>query len=364
MIRITTVIGARPQFIKASVMSRHFKESGMVDEVLVHTGQHFDHNMSDIFFAELNIPPPAYNLGINNASHGKMTGNMLIAIEEVLLRESPHYVLVYGDTNSTLAAALAAKKLHIPIIHIEAGLRSRNHRMPEEINRIVTDRISDLLCCPSETAVQNLRSEGFDLFDCTFRQTGDIMEDALKFYEKDIRSPILKVLGVQPGNYILSTAHRAENTNDPERMDQIKQAWLKIAEETHVVVPLHPRTRDKIKDLPDHKNLHFIEPVGYLDNLQLIRHCTMVMTDSGGMQKEAYWMKKFCITLRDETEWNELADVSCNFITGAHLKTILEKYTQIKRLSWEIPDGIFGGGNSREKIYHMVVQDAARRGFL
>jgi UDP-GlcNAc3NAcA epimerase len=366
MIRITTVIGARPQFIKASVMSQHFAKEGIVKEVLIHTGQHFDANMSDIFFSELQMPSASYNLGIHSTSHGKMTGQMIIGIEEALLKEKPHYLLVYGDTNSTLAGALAARKLQIPIIHVEAGLRSGNNRMPEEINRIVTDRISDLLCCPTDRALNNLVREGFNYFDCVFQQTGDIMEDALRYHEKHFASAsaILDKFGIQPGQYILCTIHRAENTDDPERLQQIMIAINEIAAETKLIVPLHPGTRKKISVLPTHRNLHFIDPVGYAENLQLIKKSSAVMTDSGGMQKEAYMMKKFCITLRDETEWTELSDCSCNFLAGAEKEKILDTYRAVKNMKWNAEEGIYGGGRAGSEIHKMIVQDAQKRGIL
>jgi UDP-GlcNAc3NAcA epimerase len=366
MIRITTVIGARPQFIKASVMSRFFQASGAVKEILVHTGQHFDYNMSEVFFSELKIPAPDYNLGINSSSHGKMTGKMLIAIEEVLEKEKPHYLLVYGDTNSTLAGALAAKKLHIPVIHIEAGLRSYNNRMPEEINRTVTDRISNLLCCPTDAAMLNLQKEGFDNFDCVYRKTGDVMEDSVRFHRKHFRTPpkILTEIGAVPNGYILATLHRAENTDDKERLNNIIGAFLEIASDTMIVLPLHPRTKSKLSELPGARNLKIIEPVGYSDNLQLIGLSNLVMTDSGGMQKEAYMMKKFCLTLRDETEWTELVDLSCNFVTGAIKKNIVERYHYVKTLDWNAPADIYGGGNAAEKIFNMITEDALTRGIV
>lgn len=366
MIRITTVLGARPQFIKASVMSRQFAKDGIVKEVLVHTGQHFDATMSDIFFSQLKIPLPKYSLGVHSTSHGKMTGKMIIGIEKVLLKEKPHYLLVYGDTNSTLAAAIAGKKLQIPIIHIEAGLRSKNNRMPEEVNRILTDRVSDLLCCPTDRALRNLAEEGFDSFDCVFKKTGDIMEDALRYNETHFESPseVLQTFGLQAVTYILCTLHRAENTDDAGRLREIMAAIEEIASETNLVIPLHPRTKKKIKALPTHPNLHFMDPVGYLENLQLIKGSSMVMTDSGGMQKEAYMMKKFCITLRDETEWTELIECNCNFLAGADKKKILEIYQATKRMKWHAEEDIYGGGRAASEIYNMILQDAEKRGIL
>ena len=347
-------------------MSRFFGESGTVKEILVHTGQHFDYNMSEVFFSELKIPPPDYNFGINSSSHGNMTGRMLIAIEEVLEKEKPHYLLVYGDTNSTLAGALAAKKLQIPIIHIEAGLRSYNNRMPEEINRTVTDRISNLLCCPTDAAMLNLQKEGFNNFDCVYRKTGDVMEDSVRFHQKlfDKHPKILTEIGVVPNGYSLATLHRAENTDDISRLNNIIDAFIEIASDTMIVMPLHPRTKTKLSELPHATNLKIIEPLGYADNLQLMSLSNMVMTDSGGMQKEAYMMKKFCLTLRDETEWTELVDLSCNFVTGAVKETIVERYHYVKGLNWNAPSHIYGGGNAAEKIFNMITEDALRRGIV
>jgi UDP-GlcNAc3NAcA epimerase len=214
--------------------------------------------------------------------------------------------------------------------------------------------------------MENLKAEGFGLFDCTFGKTGDIMEDALKLYENtsQSQSSVLKTLGIPPGKYVLCTSHRPENTDYPQNLNQILQAWLKVAEETDVIVLLHPRTRKQIHILPEHRNLHFIEPVGYLENLRLIAQCAMVMTDSGGMQKEAYWNKKFCITLRDETEWTELTDLSCNFLTGADFDRIIEKYNATKQLTWQVPGDVYGGGNSRKKIFEMIIRDATGRGII
>jgi UDP-GlcNAc3NAcA epimerase len=347
-------------------MSRFLKESGTVQETLVHTGQHFDFNMSEVFFSGLGIPAPRYNLGINTSSHGNMTGKMLIGIEEILLKETCDYVLVYGDTNSTLAGALAAKKLHIPVIHVEAGLRSFNNRMPEEINRIITDRISDLLCCPTDVAMKNLKAEGFDHFRCTYLNTGDILHDAVRFQEKlpGSEEVLLAQLGLSKNNYILATIHRPENTDDPERMKNILEAWAEIAKEISIVVPLHPRTKNAISILPPPKGVHFIDPVGYADNLQLMKFSSMVMTDSGGMQKEAYMLKKFCLTLRDETEWTELVDSSCNFVTGAEKEKIVATYHSVKKRKWTAPDDFYGGGSAALEIFNMIVRDATRRSIV
>ncbi|MEG2278298.1 MAG: UDP-N-acetylglucosamine 2-epimerase (non-hydrolyzing), partial [Odoribacter sp.] len=279
--KIVTVIGARPQFIKAAVVSRVLAECEQVEEVIVHTGQHFDANMSEVFFEEMCIPKPHYNLNINGLGHGAMTGQMLEKIEEVLLKEKPEWVLVYGDTNSTLAGALAAKKLHIKVAHVEAGLRSFNMEMPEEINRIVTDRISDVLFCPTDQAVENLRKEGFHHLPCRVVKNGDVMQDAAMFYVNKARKPEMNV----PERFILCTIHRAENTDDRERLRSIFRALELISGEVKVVLPLHPRTKAKLVaegyDF-EKSEICFITPVGYLEMVYLLKNCELVMCDSGG----------------------------------------------------------------------------------
>ncbi len=314
--KVVTVVGARPQFIKAAVVSKALAARANVSEVLLHTGQHFDENMSDVFFTELGMPRPAYNLGIGGGSHGAMTGGQLIAIEGVLLQEKPDRVLVFGDTDSTLAGALAAAKLHIPVDHVEAGLRSFNRSMPEEINRLMADHVSDLLFAPTELAMRNLAREGIDSQRCF--QVGDVMLDAsLLFGEKARqRSKILDLLELKAGNYILATVHRAENTDDPELLRVILAA-LDIAGRTLPVVwPLHPRTRKQIDAHRLAANLgrgvRLVDPVGYLDMLMLERHAALIATDSGGVQKEAFFYGIPCVTLRAETEWLELVEAGWN----------------------------------------------------
>lgn len=357
--KIVTVVGARPQFIKAAVMSRHFfgNFNQEITEVIVHTGQHFDANMSEIFFHELQIPVPKYNLGIHGASHGKMTGRMLEAVERVIIDESPDYVLVYGDTNSTLAAALAAKKLQVKIIHIEAGLRSHNMKMPEEINRILTDRISNILCCPTKGAMENLKSEGFDNFDCRVSVTGDIMEDSAIFFREKISEPssFLDHLGLRPQEYSLCTIHRQENVDNPERLQAIASILREISKHETVVIPMHPRTKPKFN--LDGANIKLIEPVGYLDSLRLLKNCQIVLTDSGGLQKEAYFFQKYCITLRNETEWTELVDHGCNITVGADFRKAVEAYEFLKKKKWSAPQNLYGGGNAATRICEMIVAD-------
>ncbi|MGY3534247.1 non-hydrolyzing UDP-N-acetylglucosamine 2-epimerase [Bradyrhizobium sp. USDA 4452] len=304
-IKILTVVGARPQFIKAAALSRAIRDTDGLTEVMIHTGQHFDANMSDLFFEELAIPRPKHHLDINGGGHGDMTGRMLMAIEPILLAEKPDWVVVYGDTNSTLAGSLAAAKIHIPVAHVEAGLRSFNRRMPEELNRIVTDHLSTLHLCPTATAIANLAAESVVK---GVHHVGDVMYDATLFaLEKaEISSTILSELGLQPKQYALATVHRAENTDDPERLRDVVQFLLEQSHGRTVVLPLHPRTRGAASRLGvSLEGLRIIDPVGYLDMAKLLHHATDVYTDSGGLQKEAYFHRVPCVTLRDETEWTE-----------------------------------------------------------
>jgi len=281
MKRLITIVGARPQFIKAATLSRQFGLMG-VDEKIIHTGQHFDANMSDVFFEEMEIPRPAFQLDIHGLNHGSMTGRMLEEIEKILLNEKPEGVLVYGDTNSTLAGALAAVKLHIPVVHVEAGLRSFNMAMPEEINRILTDRISNLLLCPTDTAVNNLKKEGFDNFDLKIVENGDVMQDAAMYYASiaEQKSTILNKTGLK--QFVLATIHRQENTDNPENINNIISALNKINNEIPVVLPMHPRTRNMLRTLNITAKFTIIEPVGYLDMIMLLKNCELVITDSGG----------------------------------------------------------------------------------
>ncbi|MBK6996158.1 MAG: UDP-N-acetylglucosamine 2-epimerase (non-hydrolyzing) [Lewinellaceae bacterium] len=350
--KIITVIGARPQFVKAAVVSRAFRAYPSIEEKIVHTGQHFDANMSDIFFEEMDIPRPHFNLEINSLSHGAMTGRMLERIEEVLLAEKPDALLVYGDTNSTLAGALAARKLHIPVMHVEAGLRSHNNAMPEETNRILTDRISKVLFCPTETAVKNLRLEGFEHFDCTILQLGDVMEDAAIYYapRSTKRSNILKTLRLEGHDFALCTLHRAENTDDPARFRAIVEALNETATRMPVVLPLHPRTQKLLEKNGLQLNAIVVPPLGYFDMLSLLQHCCVVMTDSGGLQKEAYFFGKFCLTLRDDTEWTELVEEGFNFLVGADKNLILNTLEGVFSKKFPEKKDFFGGGKASARI--------------
>jgi len=402
--KIATVLGARPQFIKASVVSHAIAQTSGLTEVLVHTGQHFDNNMSDVFFEELGIAKPDYHLGIHGCGHGEMTGRMLIEIERVLLHEKPDAVLVYGDTNSTLAGALAAAKLHIPIAHVEAGLRSFNRRMPEEINRIVADQLSTLLFCPSQTAVDNLAAEGigkneglYPFFSQkklgavpvfsevtaaekmgavpnfqTVALTGDVMADALQFAatKATAQSDILARLGLKPQGYLLATLHRAENTDDPDRLGVIITALSELAAQEPVILPLHPRTKkilERTLNLEpgtlnieprtlnlERPSLRFLDPVGYFDIIALEKSARMLLTDSGGMQKEAYWLKVPCVTLRDETEWVETVASGWNILTGADRGRIIDAVRTFKPPAAHTP--LYGDGKAATRCLQALLE--------
>lgn len=346
--KIFTVIGARPQFIKAAVVSRAIRETGGgMEEVVVHTGQHYDANMSDVFFDELEIPRPAYNLGIGGGTHGQNTGRMLEKLEELMLIEQPDWVLVYGDTDSTLAGALAASKLHIPVAHVEAGLRSFNRRMPEEINRILADHVSAKLFAPTELAFDNLRNEGVPREKIEI--VGDVMCDAAAFYKRRARKPSwFDDLGLKVGHFVLCTVHRAENTDDPIRMRGILEGLHKS--EAQVVLPLHPRTRGKLRQiglmLPT--NVQAVDPVGYLEMIWLEANCRLVATDSGGVQKEAYFNQKYCVTLRDETEWVELVQAGLNNVVGSDSEKIAAALRSHREFASQ--SQFYGDGKAAERI--------------
>lgn len=321
--KILTIVGARPQFIKAAVVSRaielHNSGGGApIDERILHTGQHYDERMSEVFFNDLSIPPPGVDLEVGSGSHGVQTAAMLVGIEAEILKWRPDWVLLYGDTNSTLAGALAAAKLHVPVAHVEAGLRSFNQRMPEEINRILTDRVSARHYCPTETAVAHLRAEGHG--EESIRLVGDVMYDAALFYGTMVkeRPNLLSEVALPSGSFILSTVHRAENTDDPERLGAIVSGLLELGRERPVVLPLHPRTlgalkaQEKLGALKEAQNIHLIAPVGYLEMISLERRADVIVTDSGGVQKEAFFHQRPCVTLRDETEWVETVDMGWN----------------------------------------------------
>jgi len=355
--KLLTVIGARPQFIKASVISRAIQKIDGIEEIMLHTGQHFDANMSHIFFNQLNIPRPDIQLDIHGGSHGQMTGRMLAEIEQALLEHRPDRVLVYGDTNSTLAGALAAAKLHIPVAHVEAGLRSFNMHMPEEINRILTDQISDLLFCPTNTAVKNLENEGFANKAVKVLQAGDVMQDAaLLFAEK----AIAPAGGELPERFILATLHRAENTDNPERLASIVNALSQLhREQAPVVLPLHPRTRKLIAEQGLELNVHLVDPVGYFEMVWLLDHCELVLTDSGGVQKEAFFFGKACVTMRDQTEWVELVEAGVNELVGANEMRIVEAAERNIGRKVQDREQLYGGGEASQRIVDELVKAGA-----
>jgi UDP-GlcNAc3NAcA epimerase len=357
MKKIVTVIGARPQFIKAAVLSRIIKENGAVEEVIIHTGQHFDSNMSKIFFDEMMIPEPTYNLEINSMSHAAMTGQMMEKIEKVLEIEKPDALIVYGDTNSTIAGALAAKKMNIKVVHIEAGLRSFNMKMPEEINRILTDRISDLLSCPSKGAINNLHNEGFQNSPVLIENHGDIMKDAVNYYSQFSanKSSIIKDQKLQKNEFVLATIHRQENTDDEKKLRSIFLGLEEIHKTHTVILPMHPRTKSVLNKLSIHPKIQVIEPVGYYDMLELLKNCSMVITDSGGLQKEAFFNRKQTIVVRDETEWVELVSHGFAKVVGSNTKMILQTFDTFKATNKEFTLDLYGN-NVGEKIYQSIYQ--------
>jgi UDP-GlcNAc3NAcA epimerase len=360
--KLITIIGARPQFIKASPFSEEFRKNN--EEILVHTGQHYNVNMSDVFFDELRIPKPDYNLGVGSGSHGKQTAKMLEGIEEIILKEKPDGLLVYGDTNSTLAGALAASKLHIPVYHVEAGLRSYNKLMPEEQNRILTDHISDMLLCPTQTAVDNLRKEGITT---GVINTGDIMYDTVlrnfnisnqKYANGTWFDEIVKENGelekLVENEYYLATIHRAENTDNSKKLFNIFKAFSEL--DKPVLLPLHPRTKKLIKNLDvDLNNVVIIKPVGYLLMLYLTSNAYMVVTDSGGLQKEAYFLKTPCTTLRDQTEWLETLENEWNVLSSIDVDEIIRTVTRELICLRHPQPQLFGDGHAAEHICNAIV---------
>lgn len=350
--KVVTIVGARPQFIKAAAVSRVIRNDyvSRLDEVLVHTGQHYDANMSQIFFDELDIPKPKYNLEISGGSHGAMTGKMLEGVEQVLLEERPDWVLVYGDTNSTLAGALAAVKLHIPVAHVEAGLRSFNMRMPEEINRILTDRIASRLFCPTDVAVAHLASEGLVK---GVSNVGDVMYDVALYYRQrcDNTDVVLKHYGVSRGSYVLATCHRAENTDDPLRLRSICLGLADVAREMPVILPMHPRTRRLVTEAgmaPLLERVTLVDPLSFMEMIALEQAARVIVTDSGGVQKEAFFYGVPCVTMRDETEWVETLDLGWNTLVGASQTAISDVVLSAQ------PPGAqaspYGDGHASEKI--------------
>lgn len=381
MIKIITIIGARPQIIKAAAISRAIRNkfSDRISEIIVHTGQHYDINMSKIFFDELEIPKLDYNLNIGSASHGKQTALMIEGIEKILLNEKPHSIILYGDTNSTLAGAVAAAKIHIPVFHIEAGLRSFNKKMPEEINRIVCDHASTLLFSPTLTGFNNLIREGFDpdtkppynidnpgIYHC-----GDVMFDNSIYFSEvaENKSGILKQLNLSPGKFILTTIHRDNNTDNPERLNAIFSALKNIAESQNIniVLPLHPRTSKLLKNnlstglyqaIKNKPLIKIISPVSFLDMIVLEKNTEMIFTDSGGVQKEAYFFQKPCIIMRSETEWKEIVENKAAIVTDADEKRILNAYEHFKKSNKILFPPIFGNGKASEFICKEIIKNS------
>lgn len=364
--RVVTVVGARPQFVKAAMLSRALAAAGL-DEVLVHTGQHHDAGMSDVFFEELKVPAPRHHLGISGGGHGAMTGRMLAAIEPVLIAEAPAMVVVYGDTNSTLAGALAAAKLRIPVAHVEAGLRSFDRGMPEEINRVLTDRVSDVLFAPSDAAAANLAAEGIS--GPRVVRTGDIMLDAFRCFASAAGGPagVVAQRGLSPGGYVLATVHRAENTDDPARLAGIMHGLARLGVRWPVLVPLHPRTRGALEragiDAAALGGVRVIEPVGYLEMTGLVSGAGLVATDSGGLQKEAAFAGVPCVTLRDRTEWVELLERGLNVLVGCDAARIAGEGAA--RIGSRVDAGtLYGDGHSAEAMAGAIarfVNDATAR---
>lgn len=361
--KIITIVGARPQFIKAAVVSRSIKKFNQkINEIIIHTGQHYDSNMSDIFFKELDIPKPNYDLGIGGGTHGQNTGRMIEAIENILLNEKPDYVLVYGDTDSTLAGAISASKIHIPIAHIESGLRSFNKKMPEEINRILTDHSSSLLFTPTQTATQNLINEGFD--SSKIFQVGDVMFDAVKYYQNFSSPP--RNLNLDQ-KFILTTLHRAENTDNLERIEEILDTLNEMSKVIKIVLPLHPRTKKIIENNRlNIENIICIEPVGYLQMIWLISNSQFIITDSGGLQKEAYFLGKRCLVTRNETEWVELLNNDFNILVSANRQRIIDGAELIMKthsifqsefLKSNVDENLFGNGDASSLVVnHLFAQ--------
>ncbi|MCF8277712.1 MAG: UDP-N-acetylglucosamine 2-epimerase (non-hydrolyzing) [Flavobacteriales bacterium] len=382
MKKLLTIIGARPQIIKAAALNRSIQSrfSDQLTEVLVHTGQHYDHGMSDVFFQEMGIPSPKYQLEIGSGSHGNQSGKMLDEIEQVILLEKPDAIVVYGDTNSTLAGALAAAKIHVPVIHIEAGLRSFNKRMPEEINRITADHCSTLLFSPTKAGIRNLENEGFhslkeaqkrgeaDIDNPYIFHCGDLMYDNTLFYstKADAYESLFEKHGIDKNNFILSTIHRPQNTDDILVLSRILQALNEISleEGIQVVLPLHPRTTKMItnsndagtKLLDSNPKFIIIEPVGFLEMLLLEKHAQLIMTDSGGVQKEAFFMKKPCVILRPETEWTEIVELGCGILAGSDPEKIKSGYDHFKHKPPTDFPPIFGDGNAADFICTTIIE--------
>lgn len=345
--RILSIIGARPQFVKAAMVSREIARHEDMHEILVHTGQHFDHNMSHLFFEEMGLREPDYNLGIHSMSHETMVAKMGDQLDDIIRAQQPDWVLVYGDTDSTLSGARAACRSHVPLCHVEAGLRSFNPAMQEEYNRIETDKVSDLLFVPTASAIRNLLNEGVPAQ--RIFPTGDVMKDAAVHFAAVARAPQQTV----PDNFILCTLHRAENVDDSEILTGILRTLETISHRTPVVLPLHPRTRQKLQSMDfefSNSSICFIDPVGYLEMLYMLQHALLVMTDSGGLQKEAYFFQKYCVTLREETEWIELCERGCNRLVGHDAEKILKAVNDFLQMKPFLENDLYGDGHTARQI--------------
>jgi len=385
--KILTIVGARPQFVKAAAVSRAIRvlndlrdfhgrrgSKQRIWEILVHTGQHYDYSMNEVFFEELALPKPDHHLGVGSCSHAQQTALMLERIETILEKERPEVVLVYGDTNSTLAGALAAAKANIPVAHVEAGLRSYNRSMPEETNRVLTDHLSAFLFCPTALAVRNLSREGIrDGEETVVKNVGDVMYDSILYYADiaERKSTILQDLklfsaeDLRPGTYYLATLHRAGNTDHPKRLSAILKALDEIGRENPVILPLHPRTQKMMETYQlrvRERRIKLIEPVSYLNMIKLMSHARMILTDSGGVQREAYWLRTPCLVLREETEWVETVNTGWNLLVGTDTKKIVEG---MKRLEGSKPREkrreLFGDGKASEQIVQILLERQVHR---
>jgi len=359
MIKIMTILGARPQFVKAAAVSREIENYSDIEEVIVHTGQHYDHNMSDIFFNEMQIPKPNYNLDINGLSQGAMTGQMIERLEGLMIQVNPTVILLYGDTNSTLAGALSGRKLNIPILHIEGGLRNFDLTIPEDVNRILTDRISDTIFYSTEVAKRNLMNEGYDNLDTKLIKTGDLMADTVFYYSKisNEQSCIIEELNLDKKEYILTTVHRQSNVSQ-ENLTEIINALNEISKNMKLIFPIHPNTKQCIRkyDIEISDNIKLIEPIGYFDMLQLLKKSQFVITDSGGLQREAYLMKKKSLLLMEYTPWEELVDNHFSSITAIEYDEILDNYVSIQSVEPNFDINLYGNGNTSKTIVQEIVK--------
>lgn len=362
MLKILSIVGARPQFIKAAVISRSLKMHKHITEVIIHTGQHFDNNMSKVFFDEMAIPKPDYNLSINSMSHGAMTGNMIIELEKIFIQEEPDFVIVYGDTNSTLAGAIAAKKLELKLVHVEAGVRNFNPHMPEEINRVLVDRISDFNFACTEIGYDNLVKEGFNKknIKCHLSIPGDVMFDAANYYSQksEEKSSIIHDLGLEETKFILCTVHRAENTDNVKTLKTIMSFLEKVNEEFPLVLPIHPRTQRKLEEHGLKPKINLIPPVGYFDMIELIKGSQYIITDSGGLVREAYFFDKKSLLLFDKPVWPELEEIGSS-LSGSprSIKALNSLFDELKLMSEPVKKGLFGNGNAGELIVATLIEE-------